>query len=106
MGCVALFDDSYFVVTSNGLVLSVDYTRWGWVHLILGAIAVLAGFGVMMGQLFARVIGVIMAVVSAIANIAFIAAYPIWSIAVITLDVIVIYALTVHGREVKDAADA
>jgi hypothetical protein len=69
----------------------------------LGLVALLAGFGVLAGQMWARVIGIIMAAVSVIANIAFVAAYPVWSIIVIVLDVIVIYALCVHGREVKAA---
>jgi hypothetical protein len=81
--------------------VSVDYTAWGWVHLIAGVVVALAGFGVMVGQMWARVLGVVLAVVSAIVNIGFLAAYPVWSAILITLDVLVIYALTVHGREVK-----
>jgi len=101
VGFVALFKEDYYLVPRSGLVVSVDYTTWGWVHLILGIVALLAGFGVLAGQMWARVIGIIMAVVSAIANIAFVAAYPIWSVIVIALDILVIYALAVHGREVK-----
>ena len=101
VGFVALFKEDYFLVPRSGLVVSVDYTTWGWVHLVLGIVALLAGFGVLAGQMWARVIGIIMAVVSAIANVAFIAAYPIWSVIVIALDILVIYALAVHGREVK-----
>jgi len=103
VGFVALFKEDYYRVPRTGLVLEVDYTTWGWIHLILGLVALLAGFGVLAGQMWARVIGIIMAAVSVIANIAFVAAYPVWSIIVIVLDVIVIYALCVHGREVKAA---
>ena len=99
VGLVALFNDKYYLVTSGGLVVSVDYTAWGWVHLGLGIVAVAAGIGVTMGKTWARVIGIILATVSAIANVAFMAAYPLWSMLVIALDVIVIYALAVHGRE-------
>jgi hypothetical protein len=101
MGLVALFDDGYYLVTRTGLVVSANFTQWGWTHLILGVIAVVAGFGVMLGQTWARVVGVILAVVSALVNVAFLAAYPVWSTLVITLDVIVIYALAVHGSETK-----
>jgi hypothetical protein len=105
MGFVALFKEDYYLVGRTGLVLEVDYTVWGWVHLIFGIVILLAGFGVLAGQMWARVVGIILAVVSAIANIAFLAAYPIWSVIVITLDVLVIYALCVHGREVKSSFD-
>jgi hypothetical protein len=101
MGLVALFDDQYFLVSRSGLVVSVDYTTWGWIHMLLGTVVGLAGLGVMFGQMWARVIGIIFAAVSAIANIGFLAAYPIWAITTITLDIIVIYALAVHGREAK-----
>ena len=102
-GFVALFNDEYYLVTRNGLIVSLDYTAWGWTHLIIGLIAVGAGIGVLLGQMWARVVGIIIAVVSALANIAFLSAYPVWSTIVIATDVLVIYALTVHGREVKSA---
>ncbi len=51
--------------------------------------------------MWGRVVGVILAVVSAVVNIAFLAAYPVWAALLITLDAIVIYALVVHGREVR-----
>ncbi len=105
MGVVALFNDEYYLVGRNGLVLSLDYTTWGWVHIIIGIVAVLAGFGVLVGQMWARVIGIILALVSAVTNVVFIAAYPIWSIIVIVVDVLIIYALSVHGREVKNTYD-
>ncbi|MEU7907636.1 hypothetical protein [Actinoplanes sp. NPDC049118] len=106
VGLVALFNDTYYLVTRSGLVLSVDYTVWGWVHLLLGVVALLAGFGVLVGQTWARVVGIILAVLSAIVNLAFLAAYPIWSTLIIAIDVLVIYALSVHGREVKEVYGA
>jgi hypothetical protein len=102
-GLVAIFDDEYYVVRPSGLVINVDYTVWGWTHLLLGLLVFAAGCGAVVGQLWARTVGVILAVLSAVANMLFIAAYPWWSIMIITLDVIVIYALIVHGRELKDA---
>jgi hypothetical protein len=105
MGVVALFKDEFYLVARNGLVLSLDYTTWGWIHLIIGIVAVLTGFGVLLGQMWARVIGIILAVVSAVTNVVFIAAYPIWSTIVIVIDILIIYALSVHGREVKNTYD-
>jgi hypothetical protein len=102
-GLVALLNDTYYLVGSSGLVISLDYTAWGWVHLILGVVAVLIGLGVLAGSTAARIGGILLAVLSAIVNLTFIAAYPLWSIIVIAIDVIVIYALAVHGREVRSA---
>ena len=105
MGLVALFRDDYYVTTSSGLALTFDYTQWGWTHLVLGAVVFAAGLGLFLGQTWARVVGVVLAVVSALANMLFIGAYPLWSITVITLDVLVIYALVVHGRELRAVTD-
>lgn len=100
-GFVAIFDDGYYRVTESGLVVEVDYTVWGWTHLLLGVLIVVAGIGVLAGNLAARTVAVFLAGLSAIANLLFIEAYPVWSIIVITVDILVIYALTVHGREMK-----
>ena len=61
-----------------------------------------AGLGLFAGQMWARVVGVILACVSILLNFAFIAAYPFWSVIIIAMDVFVIMALTVHGKEMKD----
>ena len=100
-GLVALFDDGFYAVTSSGLVVDVDYNTWGWIHLAIGVIGVLAGLGLLAGNMVARVVGVGIALVSALANLVFISAYPLWSVIMITIDVIVIFAIIVHGREVK-----
>jgi hypothetical protein len=100
-GLVALFKDEYFLVTKTGLTVNVDFTAWGWTHLIGGVIIIAAGLGLYSGKMWARTVGVILALASAILNFAFIAAYPFWSVTVIALDVFVIYALTAHGKEMK-----
>jgi hypothetical protein len=71
------------------------------VLLLFGLLLVFAGYGVLVGQTWARVTGVILAVVNAVVNMTFVPAYPIWAIIVITLDVLVIYALAVHGGETR-----
>jgi hypothetical protein len=105
VGFVALFDDDFFAVPNRNVLISVDYTTWGFVHMLLGVAAVVSGFGVMLGQTWARIVGVVMAVVSVLSNVAFLAAYPIWSVTIIVVDIIAIYALIVHGGEVEDAVD-
>jgi hypothetical protein len=99
-GLVALFNNDYYAVTDK-LVVQVNYTGWGWVQLIAGIIVAIAGVCVFMGQLWARAVGVVIAMISAIINIGFLGAAPIWSLMMIALDVTVILALTVHGDEVK-----
>ena len=100
-GLVALFDDKKFLIADSGLTVSVDYTAWGWIHLIGGIIIALAGISLFAGRLWARIVGVIAALASAIVNIAFLSAYPIWSTIMIALDILIIWALTVHGAEMK-----
>ena len=100
-GLVALFQDTYFLVGQEGLVVQVDYTTWGWVHTILGAVVILAGIALLAGQMWARVVAIILAFGSALVNIAFLGAYPIWSITMSAIDVLVIYAVTMHGKEMK-----
>jgi hypothetical protein len=98
-GFAAIVRDEYYLVTRDGLLITMDYTAWGWTHLLLGLVAVATGFGVMLAQRWARVAGIVIAVISAVANIAFLSAYPLWSTMVIAFDVLVIYALAAHGRE-------
>ena len=99
-GLVGLFNDSYWLVPSSDLVVTVDYTTWGFVHLVLGVLAIAAGAGILAGQAWARLTGVVLAVISALVNIAFLAAFPLWAMLIIALDVLVIYALIAHGKEV------
>jgi hypothetical protein len=104
MGVAALVDDSYFRVKHDDLLLPMDFVAWGWLHIGIGVVAVVTGFAVMLAQKWARVIAVVMAVVSLFTNVAYVEAYPLWSVAIIALDVIAVYALIVHGDEIEDAA--
>jgi len=101
-GLVAIFQDDYYLVTDNGLTVHLDYTSWGWTHIIAGLVVIGAGLGLFAGQMWARVVGIVLASISALLNFAFIASYPFWSTIVIAMDVFVIMALTVHGREMKE----
>ncbi len=94
--------NSDWVVFTNREALLLDITGWGWVHLIIGVIMVVSGFGVTKGHFIARTVGVIMASISLIANFAFLPAYPFWSLVIIVIDMLVIWALTVHGSELRD----
>jgi hypothetical protein len=101
-GLAAIIEDQFFVATQNYLY-NIDVSGWGWVHLIVGVIVVFAGFGVFSGAVWARTVGVTLAVLSAIANFLTIPYFPIWSLVIIALDVFVIWALTVRGRDITRA---
>ena len=101
-GLVALFKDDYYVVGTSGLVLDVSYTAWGWTHIVGGLVVVAAGVALFAGKMWARVLGIAMACVSAIVNVGFLAAYPLWSAMVIFMDIAIIMALTVHGSAMAD----
>ncbi len=100
-GLVGIFKDSYYVVAQSSLLV-FDFTTWGWINLVIGLVVFFAGLELLRsGAAWARVIAVILAGISLIANITFIQAYPLWSIIMGTIDVLVIYALTVHGNELE-----
>ena len=103
-GFVALFDDGSYLVGSDGLAVSVSYTVWGVVHLMVGALACLIGVGLLTGNMVARGAAVLLAGFGAVANLAFLAARPACSLVVIALDVVVIYAVVVHGGELENSS--
>jgi hypothetical protein len=70
---------------------------WGWVELILGAVVIAAGVCVILGMMWARVVGVILATLSAVASFMILPYYPIWSIIGIAVDLFIIWALVTYG---------
>jgi hypothetical protein len=99
-GLVALFNDTFYVTTRN-YTFQFDVTAWGWIHLILGIVVALAGWGLLSGRTWARVVGITVVVLSAIANFLWLPYYPFWALTIIALDVFVIWALAAHGRDVR-----
>lgn len=100
-GLVTLFNNNLLLVGENNVWL-VNLTTWGWTHLLVGALLIAAAASVFKGHMFGRVVGVILAVLSAVVNLAFVPYYPVWSVLVIVVDVLVVYALTVHGSEMQE----
>jgi hypothetical protein len=88
-----------FYVRSTNYFIHTSASTWGWFHLILGLIVCLAGFGVISGAVWARVVGIALASLSAIVNFLFIPYYPFWAILIIAVDVWVIWALAVYQGE-------
>ena len=101
-GLAGIINPDTFVVTKDNLV-KVSTSTWGWWHLILGAIVFFSGFGVFMGNVLARTVGVIAAIVSMISAFVYMSVYPIWGITIVAIDFAVIWALTVHGRDIQKA---
>jgi hypothetical protein len=89
-------------VATKRLLIVSDYPTWGWIHLVLGVLIFLAGIGVMSGNPMSRGVGVVLAGLSAISALAFSAAAPVWAVVVVLVDVLIIYALTVHGGAMRD----
>jgi hypothetical protein len=82
-----------FYVTVRNYTFSYSIHAWGWTHLIIGAVVFAAGVCLLLGMMWARVVGVILAVISGLANFLFLPYYPLWSIVVIALDAFIIWAL-------------
>ncbi|WP_432143321.1 DUF7144 family membrane protein [Streptomyces sp. bgisy084] len=92
-GISAIAKDNVFVTTQN-YVFSFNLTGWGWIHLILGIIILLAGVALLAtGAMWARIIGVILAGLGALANFLWIPHYPFWAIVLIAIDIFIIWAL-------------
>lgn len=92
-GISAIAHDQLFVTTRN-YVFSFSLTGWGWIHLILGIIILLAGVALLAtGAMWARVIGVILAGFGALANFLWIPHYPFWAIVLVAINIFIIWAL-------------
>ena len=92
-GLAAILEGENVIVGGEG-VLIVDLTAWGWAALIVGAIQVIAGGGLFAAREWARWLGVFFAAVAAVGQIGIVTAFPIWSVIVVLLSVLVIYHLT------------
>lgn len=100
-GFVALFKDTVYLIGESN-IWALDYTQWGLIHIVGGALAVWAAVSLMSGKTYGRTVAVVVAALSAAINMLFIPIYPLWSIMIIVIDFLVIYAVIVHGGELKD----
>jgi hypothetical protein len=104
-GLVALARNEIYVAGPR-YIFAFDLTTWGWIHLILGIGVAAAGFALMSGRLFGRMVGIAIAALSMLANFLFIPYYPVWSLLIIALNVFVIWALCVYSRDAAAATAA
>jgi hypothetical protein len=99
-GVGALLTDQRFLLRDAEPFLDLDTTTWGWLHVFVGGVVVAAGFLVFAGKPWARAVGATVALISALASISFLSLHPVWAAAVISLDVVVVLALVLHGSEI------
>ncbi|MEV7610011.1 hypothetical protein AB0N61_11050 [Microbacterium sp. NPDC089320] len=102
-GIVALIGPNDYYVVTDGSLWLFDVNGWGWWNLIVGVFLVLVALALFAGQTWARVIAIILLVLSAIGQLLLVSAQPWWALIVIAIDVLAIYALTVHGHELADS---
>lgn len=100
VGIVAIIHGNFFSVP-RAYAYEVSATTWGWIHLLLGALVAVAGCYLFFGKTWARIIAIVAAIVSAVSNFLFIPYYPVWSLLIIALNVVVIWAVAAHGRELN-----
>jgi hypothetical protein len=98
-GFVAIVNNELFAVRGD-YVFKFDVSAWGWIHLAIGIIVALAGFGLFSGAVWARTVAVVVAMVSIVSNFLWMPYYPIWSLTLVALGVFVIWAVTAHGRDI------
>lgn len=101
-GLAAIINDDQFILGFN-YAYDVSVSTWGWVHLVIGVVMALAGLALFSGAMWARMVAVLIAVLSAIVNFVFIPYYPIWSLVMLVICAGVIWAVIAHGGEMKEA---
>jgi hypothetical protein len=97
-GLSAVLKDSIFVSGLN-YTYEIDITTWGWIHMLLGAGGVVVGVSIVTGQVWAYVVGIGLAAVSALSQFLFMPYYPLWSLVILALNIFVIWALTERIRK-------
>jgi hypothetical protein len=93
-GLAAIFKEDFFVAADDQLLV-VNYQAWGWFLLITGIVQLLVGFGVLRDRSWAKVVGVLLCLFSAMLHIAFLVAFPIYGLLTISLSIAVVYGLVV-----------
>jgi hypothetical protein len=97
-GISAIANDKLYIRGLN-YAYEFDVTTWGWIHLVIGVIALCAGFGLLVGQFWARLTGILIASLGCVANFAFLPYYPFWSVAIIAFNIFVIWAIATQMTE-------
>ena len=102
-GLAAAFSPNNVLSWTNDGVAVVDVSTWGWVHMILGLLLVAVGFALFSGAAWARLVAIVLVVLNLIAQFVSLQVTPFWSLVIIVVDLVILWALTVHGNEVERA---
>src|SRR4249919_2086126 len=101
-GLAALLKDETFAVTDSGLLVTTDFTRWGWSLIIWGIVLILAAMALFSGKGWGRWFAIFAIIINGIGQIAWFPAYPLWSLLAIGLEIAVLYALTAGWKEARE----
>jgi len=105
-GIVGLTQQSYIKQFTNGqLPITNNIKTWSWVVLIIGVVMILAGLLIFSGNMFGRVVGVLVASLNLLVQLAYLNHNPFWSFTMILIDLLVIYGLIAHGGRLDEWAD-
>ncbi|WP_256939684.1 MULTISPECIES: hypothetical protein [unclassified Arthrobacter] len=99
---IALIGTNAYYTVVDGDLFIFDTTGWGWWNLLIGVFLILTAIALLAGATWARVVAVVLAVISSIIQMMLIPVQPWWSFIVIAIDVLVIYALVAHGDELRE----
>jgi len=107
-GLAAIINNNYVAISTNQMVLFHSTNTWGWIVLLWGIVIVLAGFGLLAGSGWARWFAIVVGVVTFFANLGWVgnSAYPLWTLTVLILNGVVLYALMVHWSDAKEGLAA
>ena len=102
VGIVAILNEDFYVSDLEWF-FKLSATTWGWIHVLLGIVVLMAGYSLFSGAVWARTVGVIVAVLWSLVAFSWLPWHPVWAVVFIAISIFVILALTLHGREIADA---
>jgi hypothetical protein len=107
-GLVGLTQVNYIkgIIGSSGLPVTNNVKTWSWVVLVIGAVMILAGFLIFVGNLFGRIVGIAVASINLIVQLVYVNHNPFWSFLIVLVDVLIIYGLAAHGGRLDDFSAA
>ena len=101
-GFAGILEDEIYVTGARG-ALVFDVTAWGWIQFVLGIVMMATGAALSSGATWARLVAVVVVVLNLVAQLVVMPAYPFWAMLIIAVDVLVIWAIIVHGEELTSA---
>jgi hypothetical protein len=101
-GLVAVFSDTVYVDTVHSSVV-LDVTGWGWVHIVWGLVIILTAVSLAKGRPWARIVAVLVVGFNTLTQLLEMPSYPLYSLMIITVDVLILWAIVLHGGELRES---